>query len=261
MEVLVNATRQNLSTGFGSSQEEDALDLYEGLVGCGVRERNEALMTWRFERSVVNAIGESGEGMMGGGVTTARPLGEARRREWGEMMSVKVHDVNCKNDNVDIGIYAVKSEEKSIDKEVEVIDLTHTSSSAAIVDTSPPSHPEQQQQEQQRDHCFFKIVGAVDGIRDEIYIDPAPSPPTDTNKGNNASSDTMSKQCHNSQHDNIPSNNNQNTQQSMNDEYNFSDDDDTNNEQWTIRPIIVECKHRMSQAKVPPPLYDQIQTW
>lgn len=29
---------------------------------------------------------------------------------------------------------------------------------------------------------------------------------------------------------------------------------------WTLRPIIVECKHRMSKAKIPPPLYDQIQT-
>ena len=38
----------------------------------------------------------------------------------------------------------------------------------------------------------------------------------------------------------------------------FSDDDD--DDQWTLRPIIVECKHRMAKAQIPPPLYDQIQT-
>eukprot|EP00574_Skeletonema_japonicum_P011967 CAMPEP_0201732456 /NCGR_PEP_ID=MMETSP0593-20130828/28917_1 /ASSEMBLY_ACC=CAM_ASM_000672 /TAXON_ID=267983 /ORGANISM="Skeletonema japonicum, Strain CCMP2506" /LENGTH=115 /DNA_ID=CAMNT_0048225425 /DNA_START=25 /DNA_END=369 /DNA_ORIENTATION=- len=58
VDSLVNATRQNLSTGFGTCHEEDALDLYEGLVGCCVRERNEALMTWKFERVVVNQRSE-----------------------------------------------------------------------------------------------------------------------------------------------------------------------------------------------------------
>jgi len=40
--------------------------------------------------------------------------------------------------------------------------------------------------------------------------------------------------------------------------YDFSDEEDV--ERWSLRPIVVECKHRMTKARIPPPLYDQIQT-
>eukprot|EP00804_Cyclotella_cryptica_P021988 CCRYP_000917-RA/>CCRYP_000917-RA protein AED:0.18 eAED:0.18 QI:0/-1/0/1/-1/1/1/0/222 len=37
---------------------------------------------------------------------------------------------------------------------------------------------------------------------------------------------------------------------------NFSDDEC----EMTLRPIVLECKHRMKKALIPPPLFDQIQT-
>ena len=76
-------------------------------------------------------------------------------------------------------------------------------------------------------------MGAVDGIRDELYSEGSSL---------KIPSDTKSKAEHTTQ---------------KQDEYNFSDDEE---DQWIIKPIIVECKHRMNEAKVPPPLYDQIQT-
>eukprot|EP00985_Skeletonema_marinoi_P025194 scaffold18261_cov141-Skeletonema_marinoi.AAC.5 len=240
VDSLVDASRQNLSTGFGNAHEEEALDLYEGVVGCCVRERNEALMTWKFERvELLNCGGGSG--------VTARPMGVATRREWGDMMTNNL-ELNGKNDDD-----AKKSEEKSTDKTAEVIVIDDTTATTSTANTTSPSVQEQQNQHK----CFFKIVGAVDGIRDEIYIDQAPPQPptisstTDANNNNHNSSDKKSMDTNDSK-DITPSNH-------KNDEYNFSDDDSTN-EQWTIRPIIVECKHRMTQAKVPPPLYDQIQT-
>ena len=39
-----------------------------------------------------------------------------------------------------------------------------------------------------------------------------------------------------------------------------SDRQDSEQESWTLRPIVVECKHRMRKLYNPPPLYDQIQS-
>eukprot|EP00986_Skeletonema_menzelii_P009845 scaffold4589_cov79-Skeletonema_menzelii.AAC.19 len=252
VESLVDASRQNLATGFGTSHEEDALDVYEGVVGCRVRERNEALMTWKFERvQKSNEEDNERDGEMGG--ITARPIGEARRREWGDIMSLEVN--NDQDDKKNDDSIAMKSEEKSEENEVEVIDIgvDDTTSSASTANIAPLSG-------QQR-NCFFKIVGAVDGIRDEIYIDPPIMNANNVNNSAASASNTESKHDGFKSKENTPSNthNNDNPQNSMDDEYNFSDDEDTNG-QWRIRPIIVECKHRMSQAKMPPPLYDQIQT-
>jgi hypothetical protein len=250
VNTLVEASRGNMSTGFGNAHEEDALDLYEKVVGCRVRERNEALMTWKFERVVTKNDNDEERNTkeMGYCGVTARPMGDARRREWGEMMSIVNNNLEKANDgkNDDDDDAKPENEKEKEDKGVEVIDLSDDTT------TTPSS-------EQNHHKCFFKIVGAVDGIRDEIYIDKTPPPPPrmSSTDDNNATSDTKSTNIPNSKH-NTPSNN-KNAPKSNDDEYNFSDDDD-NNEQWTVRPIIVECKHRMSQAKVPPPLYDQIQT-
>jgi hypothetical protein len=97
---------------------------------------------------------------------------------------------------------------------------------------------------------FFRIVGAVDGIRDELYMESS-KPPAGTSKDKSPPASAASSSISNNRE-------NANKQQdTTNIECNFSDDEEDN---WTLRPIIVECKHRMKEAKVPPPLYDQIQT-
>ena len=248
VDSLLEASRGHVSTGFGTCHEDEALDVYEKRIGCTVRERNEALMEWRFER-VVDMNNELG--------VTAIPMGDAKRKVWNQMNEVAMDIDNNKKEpddtktegtrddpiEIDIGAgantkqSAISDEKKTKDVPIEInIDDTTkqvaeksedkktikdaaTSSSLAVVKEKPKP--------------FFRIVGAVDGIRDELYSESS-APKT--------SSDTKPKAEHTTQ---------------KQDEYNFSDDEE---DQWSLKPIIVECKHRMNEAKVPPPLYDQIQT-
>ena len=229
VSLLVEASRGNMARGFGTMHEEEALDLYERKVGWRVRERNEAMMTWKFER--VESLEDDG-----GVCITARPMGKAKRREIiTDLLTEAKEDVGK--------IDAERSNEKS--------DKHQQENEVVVIDNGRADTAADQKIQIMSKYCFFKIVGAVDGIRDEVYIDPAPiqqneinnvPPPTD-NMNSRKSATSQTKEA-----------------TRTTDVYNFSDEEDESNEKWTIRPIIVECKHRMTQAKVPPPLYDQIQT-
>ncbi|KAL3763230.1 hypothetical protein ACHAW5_005497 [Stephanodiscus triporus] len=197
VEGLLEASRGHVSTGFGTCHEDEALDAYESKFGCRVRERNEALMEWRFRR-VCDVEGELG--------VSASPMGEAIRRDW------KRSNAMTENDD---------------GKVVEQEETVHGVLSFPLALDKENAKP------------FFRIVGAVDGIRDELYMD--------------SSKPTAGK----SQDSALHQDNANNQQIATNIENSFSDGDEDN---WTLRPIIVECKHRMNEAKVPPPLYDQIQT-
>ena len=74
---------------------------------------------------------------------------------------------------------------------------------------------------------YFCILGSIDGIRDELCYAP---PVTKVSAASSASSSA---------------------------EANGHDDED---ESWMLKPIVVECKHRMRKLYNPPPLYDQIQS-
>ena len=78
VDSLVEASRGHVSTGFGTCHKDEALDIYETRTGCRVRERNEAVMEWRFNR-VQDLEGELG--------VTAAPMGDAKRRVWGQASS------------------------------------------------------------------------------------------------------------------------------------------------------------------------------
>jgi hypothetical protein len=67
---------------------------------------------------------------------------------------------------------------------------------------------------------FFSIAGSIDGMRDELY----PRPSWSSNDSENS--------LHHNKYD---------------------------NDIWEMREVLVECKHRMKRAIVPPPIYDQIQ--
>ena len=77
---------------------------------------------------------------------------------------------------------------------------------------------------------YFSIVGSVDGVREEM----APVAP----KQNDPSTKPHDQ---NMDHDSI-------------------DTDDDDDEEWEMRHIIVECKHRMRRLCPVPPLYELIQT-
>ncbi|KAL7519973.1 hypothetical protein ACHAWX_004725 [Stephanocyclus meneghinianus] len=263
-ELLVEASRGHVSTGFGTCHEEEALDIYEKRVGCTVRERNEDLMEWKFERWISTEV-ETG--------VTAVPMGRAkRRRGW---MAVHRKDQllseddgqnedkskldDCITNNVKSGP-SVKNEEindrivQSIDKEIIVID----------------DEQSDEMESQPSKKIFFKIVGSVDGIRDEVYVDTPLAADSMASLNNNGGMSQLTqvdkgefsddevdqviaaystpKNKH-SQHKLACTNNSA-------DNENFSDDECI----ITLRPIVVECKHRMKKALIPPPLYDQIQT-
>ncbi|KAL3761583.1 hypothetical protein ACHAWU_000070 [Discostella pseudostelligera] len=205
VDSLVESSRGCVSTGFGTCHEEEALDVYEKRVGARVRERNETYMEWDFQRRVLDSDSELG--------VTASPLGRARRRVREEFAS-RGEGSNSGDDGTSRDIADTDDGDNATN---ESINDGAKKVAEEIVDLSEDVKP------------FFRIVGAVDGIRDELYVD---SPKTDNN---------------------VNSSNRQN---------NTGDISCSDNEegQWSIRPIVVECKHRMKKAMVPPPIYDQIQT-
>ncbi|KAL9179453.1 hypothetical protein ACHAXT_008743 [Thalassiosira profunda] len=237
VESLVEASRGHVSTGFGTCHEDDALDAYEKQVGCTVRERNEALMEWRFER-----LADEGSEL---GVT-AFPMGPAKGKDFGGMLSKQSSGEDGKEGGgedkpIEIGL---GSHNDAQSKTTEFQEATNED--GIVIDDNgetdsredkKPAAKTERGAERVKIKPFFRIVGAVDGVRDELYTAPS-APPAKAATSVDATNKAP-------QHDNTQ------------DPYSFSDEDE---EQWSLRPIIVECKHRMNEAKVPPPLYDMIQT-
>jgi len=228
VESLVEASRGHVSTGFGTCHEDEALDVYERRIGCCVRERNEALMEWRFQR-VCDIDGELG--------VTAVPMGGATRKSWEQIMRGQVPKSDDEKEEPAKTTRPVEMEdncnEKYVDGSSKRYDPSGVNKSGANDDTGVPTSVIGD-----KPRPFFRIVGAVDGIRDELYLD-SPKPPDLKNSATAHISNATNNNCARSVQ-------------------NSSDDDEE--DQWSLRPIIVECKHRMREAKVPPPLYDQIQT-
>lgn len=223
VESLVEASRGHVSMGFGTCHEDEALDAYESKIGCRVRERNEALMEWRFRR-IFDIQSDLG--------VTAMPMGQATRRCWKNISGLTGPD-----------------QEQSICDTAEVvhIDISVGANEEATISGVPSSSAIE------KEKPFFRIVGAVDGIRDELYTgsSPACNSQVEAHAANTAACDAI---LSNASHDKGSEENGHSATnvESMISEY----EDDS----WTLRPIIVECKHRMNEAKIPPPLYDQIQT-
>ena len=225
-EALVEAARGHVSTGFGTSHEDAALDAYEARTGCSVRERNEALLEWRFQR-VHDVDGELG--------VTAAPLGEATRRVRGDGARESPREgapatgaAEPKDGSASKPIEIDGIENEDVNSSSNNKDAVRTTREKAAKKADPPpsstTPPETKP--------FFRIVGAVDGIRDELYLD--------------------SPTCSDPDPDAVAV--------APNPSHGEGDFSDGEEDRWSLRPIVVECKHRMSEAKVPPPLYDQIQT-
>jgi len=298
VDALVESSRGHVNTGFGTCHEDEALDVYERQNGCCVRERNEALMEWHFVRSGSSSSiidrkkkgdgnnDDNGNGNDNGellGNLTAVPMGKAKRRVWKrwnkdadtkreECGKAKKRESGTESDPIEIK----DNDDGSVDGE-DVVEPANDDDNDSINENKVENcaGASSSSTTSTENKPFFRIVGAVDGIRDELYMDsskppapetaadsvpPVPQPPPPANT-------TTTSSTHNSNSAYLPKNtshdNDNNSNNDTRDEYNFSDDDvndDSEEDQWTLRPIIVECKHRMKEAKVPPPLYDQIQT-
>ncbi|KAL3807454.1 hypothetical protein ACHAXA_002714 [Cyclostephanos tholiformis] len=233
VKTLLESTRGHVTTGFGTHHEDDSLDLYEMRIGSRVRERNEALMEWRFRRVVCDDEVDDGE--LG---VTAEPMGEAIRRLWKRRLDGEI--LTHANDDGKVAMM-----DHGGTKHVGTIEIDRDQNSGIVganevqAKDSFSTIPRASDKEEQKP--FFKIVGAVDGMRDELYID---------------SSKSTADKSQDRAHAALASSSNPSNDDISNGSSSFDDDEDN----WTLRPIIVECKHRMKEAKVPPPLYDQIQT-
>ncbi len=217
VESLIESSRGHVSTGFGTCHEEEALDIYEKRVGVRVRERNETLMEWHFQRKLASG-GDSEIGV------TASPLRGARRRrrrDWTDCSSRRDGTNNNNNNNGDDGTPG------------QCVDMGSGDDKARkeLIDSNSDN-------QKSVEEPFFLIVGAVDGIRDELYVDSSMSTAGEEDQLHNDNVDPSNGHCNNSK-------------------ISCPDNDE---DPWSIRPIVVECKHRMKNAIVPPPIYDQIQT-
>jgi hypothetical protein len=246
VETLLESTRGHLTTSFGTHHEDDALNIYETKFGSRVRERNEALMEWHFRRVVVVRDGENDDVDDAGMGVTAAPMGDAIRRCWkrrrpsgDEIITTGAND-DGKADATDRW--------RTTTAHVDPAEATIGNDAANVGISSFPPTPDEEALKP-----FFKIVGAVDGIRDELYVESSRS--TTTGKSADGALSAASASSSKTSHDRENVTNQRDD--ATNIEICFSDDDE---DDWTLRPIIVECKHRMNEAKVPPPLYDQIQT-
>jgi hypothetical protein len=288
VDTLVEASRGHVSTGFGTCHEEEALDIYEKRMGCLVRERNEDLMEWRFEK--IDCDGETG--------VSAAPMGKAmRRRGWMAYRQQLDTSSDCKSDDKDksepLDVDTCKNKDNSIEekksesgdddvavcisdtnnskpKPVQMTDNRIEAESSETIDCESMQLKPIEDKKHQNDvidltvehsaqdstkRPFFKIVGAVDGVRDEIYIDEHPS----TSKSpaiNCKDKEELAVEKGEFSDDEIDQFIAAYKTPSKKQEDEFSDAECN----MVLRPIIVECKHRMKKAQLPPPLYDQIQT-
>ncbi|KAL7466448.1 hypothetical protein ACHAXS_006747 [Conticribra weissflogii] len=302
---LLSLSRGHVSKGFGTMYEEDALDVYEKRVGCRVRERNDVLMEWKFRREIledgsVTAVPLGKAERRWGDWAVWKSAQSAREKDDGndgedfgcvdttENESSERHDIGTSCGDPSLQTTSRKIGRKSlpihIDESETASDTdydSNSSSSIALVDDDEKvsickSYFGDNVQNSQFviEKPYFKITGAVDGIRDEVYLEDKAVTSTQHDDGTNHciealkseddSADIASPENILDANDeilNLSSSRSDNTQHEkaiVEDTYDSSFDEDI--EQWSLRPIIVECKHRMTKAHNPPPLYDQIQT-
>lgn len=278
VEVLVEASRGHVSTGFGTCHEDEALDIYEQRVGCIVRERNEDLMEWRFERihwkgeTDVSAV-PMGKAKRRSGWTNHRQEQQAKQRDEetnsGDNSGVKDATTDqhakqlessdekksdpyhaCKSDTNQMSLQPAQS---GVATDHSGLNVETKNDSKDIVDLTSDEPPEQLDDVLKRP--FFKIVGAVDGIRDEVYMNTTVAIKSD--ERGEFSDDEVDQMMANYK---SPSKTKKGQQKLESTNERSQNDEFSDVCNLILRPIIVECKHRMKKATIPPPLYDQIQT-
>jgi hypothetical protein len=198
--ILQEATRYNINTGFGKDHEKDALDLYEKQCGWQVTCRNEDLKCWKFQ------LDNDGH---------AVPMDAPQSYSLQSVLNhepdiITIHDDDDDDDKDDGDVVAPRDR----------------------LSTMP----------------FFSILGVADGIRDELYHvgSTTSNENNNNNNNNNNKDDTLTFNHHdNHHHDN----------HDKHDHHHPTDD----TKDWALRQVVIECKHRMRKAFVPPPIYDQIQ--
>ncbi len=291
IKVLLDALNHNVNTGYGKFHEDDALDLYEKQCGWEVGERNSEKKYWKFQKAELScgAVSASASASASASnstnksksieptmtmVSTVVPIGrpESRkgRRRDGHRSGAAIEPVReqqhqKKKESTNQVVMTTSSSSSSSSPTVppvatqnsgssptEAIEILHSSQEDENIDSKSKNNFTRNEVKNPNDkYCtsigastkitqhsnrerkpFFIITGIVDGVRDELYHVPSVPTIEDENDFCLPSYDQHPKHM----------------------ELKYSDDDE-----WSLRKVIVECKHRVNRAFNPPPIYDQIQ--
>lgn len=139
LATLEEGARHSIHTGFGTTWETQALDLYERQCGWEVTERNAEVRVWDFD----------GHG---------KQLGPAHTAEW--RRSKHPRDATESPTELDVGVENKRHKPTNDDTaamvETQASANTSMAPSLEIIDTKPVMLP------------FFSLRGSVDGIREEM---------------------------------------------------------------------------------------------
>jgi hypothetical protein len=150
LKILTEGVRSAVDTGYGTSHEDDALDLFQEKCGWPVRERNAEIRMWPFGRSEDVQVQERPQKML----KTAVPLGKAVA-------------IQTSNEPLVANIEAVDAESVKRSKRPETIGSS--SDSADQVDVEVVTVDEETTPiKKETQKPYFCILGSVDGIRDEL---------------------------------------------------------------------------------------------
>jgi hypothetical protein len=234
LKQLQEGTRYSVNTGFGTTWETNALDVYERQCGWDIYERNGEIRTWSFCKVTDHSTGQptvipkteaaaaSATYWKSGGSTTSRSLRvetmppKRRKRDSASSPDEKVVDLTESDDNA--MTLTIVNDDNNRENKVELGQDGEPRAMTPIV-SSETELP------------FFSLRGSVDGIRDELVPNQLleRAVPLQSSSTGRPSPSI--------------------------DEGNKDDDDDS----WVLQRIIVECKHRMTRIQPSPPLYEQIQ--
>jgi hypothetical protein len=235
LKQLQEGTQYSVNTGFGTTWETNAIDVYERQCGWDIYERNGDIRTWPFCKVTDHLTGPPTVIPMAeaaasatcwnskGGSTNSRSsslvetISSCKRQKLGNSSSPDEMVVDLtESDDTAITLTNV-NDENSLEKKVELGQERKPRAMTPIVLFHPP---------------FFFLRGSVDGIRDELV------PNQFLYKAEPLHSSTTGLSSPSIE------------------EGNHDDDDD---DSWVLQRIIVECKHRMTRIQPSPPLYEQIQ--
>ena len=307
--ALKDGVSHNVNTGFGTSHEEDALDLYENECGWEVRERNAEVRCLSFAKAedVIEYPGQRAYSEKGcdnqgyysdddgfdaksviqlGSAFTFSKLNSTKNnkklkqtnkletcgKSIDNAISLDSDDDRINENKTDEVVRSCKKrnekrrpcqqmtinvnspKQNSLTKsnlrndQCEKVSKTESNrlkTPSLHNNASLPSHEKENDYNISSISCdedskfikpYFNILGVVDGVRDELYQElPSQNDSLKSDKNNKSNT--------------IPNN----TDHKKNDFLEHHEDN------WCLRQVVVECKHRMYRPFVPPPIYDQIQ--
>ena len=235
VKQLEEATRYNVNTGFGKDHEDDALNLYEKQCGWEVQCRNEDLKCWNFRKDLDGNIVPSGPAQSY--LIAMREIrADASSPRISEVITIDSGDDEDEREQKDSNI-TTHTEEIACDcTDDAVIKRGRSMSEAIEINSQEPikvvsgkstsstvaSNCTAQASKPKKKQKRDKPLFSILGVADGM----------------------RDELYHNPQSADAPSSND-----------GFGDDDN-----WDLRQVVIECKHRMKNAFNPPPIYDQIQT-